>query len=201
MARLKKEEREQVLSKTRGLLLQAAAEAFAREGYEGANINTISSSAGFAKGTIYNYFPSKRDLMLALIDETAEQHLEYIQEKVMEKESPGERLELFFETGFAFVPEYLPQARVMVNNIYGPDVEFKEYMYQAYLPMFQLVAHEILAPGMEQGVFRELDPVTTANLLMTVYLGTGSSEDDRGRQWLQANQVADFVLHGLRRGE
>jgi hypothetical protein len=67
--------------------------------------------------------------------------------------------------------------------------------------MFQLVAQEILAPGMEQGIFRELDPVTTANLLMTVYLGTGSSVDDRGRQWLQAQRVADFVLHGLRRSE
>ncbi len=201
MARLKKEEREEVLSKTRSLLLQAAAEAFAREGYEGANINTISLSAGFAKGTIYNYFPSKRDLMLALIDDTAAQHLEYIQEKVLETENPGERLELFFEAGFAFVPENLPQARVMVNNIYGPDVELKEYMYRAYLAMFQLVAQEILAPGIAQGVFRELDPVTTANLLMTVYLGTGSSVDDQGRQWLQANQVADFVLHGLYRGE
>jgi AcrR family transcriptional regulator len=201
MARLKKAEREQVLSKTRNLLLDAAADEFAREGYEGANINRISQSAGFAKGTIYNYFPSKRALMLALIDETAELHLGYIQDKVIEVDEPGRRLELFFEAGFAFVPKYLPQARVMVNNIYGPDVEFKEYMYQAYLPMFQLVAQKILAPGISQGVFRKVDPLSTANLLMTVYLGTGSSVDDQGRQWLPARQVADFVLYGLRQIE
>lgn len=201
MARLKKAEREQVLSKTRGLLLDAAAEEFAREGYEGANINRISQSAGFAKGTIYNYFPSKRALMLALIDETAELHLKYIQDKVMEVNEPGSRLEIFFEAGFAFVPENLPRARVMVNNIYGPDAEFKEYMYQAYLPMFQLVGQEILAPGIAQGVFRKVDPVSTANLLMTVYLGTGSSVDDQGRQWLSPRQVADFVLYGLRQTE
>jgi TetR/AcrR family transcriptional regulator len=198
MARLKKSEREQVLSKTRRLLLDAAAEEFAREGYEGANINRISQSAGFAKGTIYNYFPSKRALMMALIDQTAETHLNYIQEKVMAVNDPGLRLERFFEAGFDFVPEYLPSARVMVNNIYGPDVEFKEYMYQAYLPMFQLVGQEILAPGIAQGIFRQVDPVSTANLLMTVYLGTGSSVDDQGRQWLQAQQVTDFVLYGLR---
>lgn len=201
MARLKKAEREQVLSKTRALLLDAAAQEFAREGYAGANINRISQSAGFAKGTIYNYFPSKRALMLALIDQTAELHLKYIQDKVMGVDDPGARLERFFEAGFAFIPEHLPQARVMVNNLYGPDVEFKEYMYQAYLPMFQLVGQEILAPGIAQGVFRQVDPISTANLLMTVYLGTGSSVDDQGRQWLPAQQVADFVLYGLQRIE
>ncbi len=201
MARLKKAEREQVLSKTRALLLDAAAQEFAREGYAGANINRISQSAGFAKGTIYNYFPSKRALMLALIDQTAELHLKYIQDKVMGVDDPGARLERFFEAGFAFIPEHLPQARVMVNNLYGPDVEFKEYMYQAYLPMFQLVGQEILAPGIAQGVFRQVDPISTANLLMTVYLGTGSSVDDQGRQWLPARQVADFVLYGLQRIE
>ena len=199
MARIKKAEREQVLRKTRGLLLDAAAEEFAQQGYEAANINRISTAAGFAKGTIYNYFSSKRALMLALIDETAQNHLEYIREKVMDLDDPGRRLERFFEAGFEFVPKHLPQARVMVNNIYGPDDEFKQYMYQAYLPLFQLVGEEIIAPGIAQGVFRQVDPVSTANLIMTIYLGTGSSVDDQGRQWLHAGQVADFVLRGIRR--
>jgi len=75
MPRHKDAEREQVMSQTRQLLLEAAAEEFAREGYAGANINRISRAAGFAKGTIYNYFSSKRALMLALIDAIAETHL------------------------------------------------------------------------------------------------------------------------------
>jgi len=53
MARLKKEEREQVLETNHQLLLDAAAVEFAQEGYNGANINRISQAAGFAKGTIY----------------------------------------------------------------------------------------------------------------------------------------------------
>ena len=51
--------REQVLAQTRQQLLDAAAVEFTREGYASANINRISKTAGFAKGTIYNYFPSK----------------------------------------------------------------------------------------------------------------------------------------------
>ena len=56
MPRPPKNTREQVLNQTRQQLLQAAAEEFAGRGYSGANINRISLAAGFAKGTIYNYF-------------------------------------------------------------------------------------------------------------------------------------------------
>lgn len=187
------------MTETRQLLLEAATQEFAREGYAGANINRISKAAGFAKGTIYNYFPSKRDLMLALIDQISALHLEYIDERVRQEDDPARRLEQFFEAGFAFVADYLPQARVMINNLYGPDAEFKETMFRAYLPMFDLVGREIIAPGVAQGVFRQVDPATTAQLLMTIYLGMASQPDDEGRTWIQPRQVAEFVSNALRR--
>jgi AcrR family transcriptional regulator len=56
MPRYKESERQQAQSETRQLLVQAAIQEFARQGYERANINHISRAAGFAKGTIYNYF-------------------------------------------------------------------------------------------------------------------------------------------------
>jgi len=199
MARHKKAEREKVLIETRQLLLQAATEEFAREGYVGANINRISKAAGFAKGTIYNYFPSKRALMLALIDEVAKAHLDFIVAQVRQEKDPDRRLERFFEAGFAFVSNYFAQARVMINNIYGPDVEFKQYMYQAYQPMFQFVSRDIVAAGIARGVFRRVDPDATAMLLMTIYLGSGSQVDEDGRTWLDPRQVAVFTLSALRR--
>jgi AcrR family transcriptional regulator len=199
--RHKESERETVRQETRALLLGAAAEEFAREGYRGANINRISRAAGFAKGTIYNYFPSKRAVMLALIEETAQAHVDFIVEQVAEEEDPVSRLERFFQAGFAFVPSHLPQSLVMVNNIYGPDVEFKQFMYQAYQPLFQFVGQEIVAAGISRGIFRPVDPSATAGLLMTIYLGTGSTVDDKGRPWLDPRQVAAFALDGLRGGE
>jgi AcrR family transcriptional regulator len=196
--RYKDTEREKAMSQTRWRLLEAAAEEFAHEGYVGANVNTISRAAGFAKGTIYNYFPSKRALMLALLDETAELHLELIGEAVWEEEDPSRRLECFFEAGFAFVSQHLAQARVMINTLYGSDVEFKTHLYNAYQPMFQLVSRDIIAPGMARGIFRQVDVDTTATLLMTIYLGTASQVDEKGRSWLAPGQVADFALSALR---
>ncbi len=198
MPRHKDAERHQVLAETRQRLLEAATAEFAREGYVGANVNRISRAAGFAKGTIYNYFESKRALMLAIIDETAQAHLDFIAGAVRQEQDAGRRLACFFEAGFAFVTEHLAQARVMVNTLYGPDAEFKEYMYAAYQPLFRLVGQEIVAAGIAQGSFRTVDPETTALLLMTIYLGTGSQVDEQGRIWLDPQQVADFAWHALR---
>ena len=58
---------------TRARLLEAAAREFGRAGFERANIDAISLDAGYSKGTIYNYFPSKEDLFVAVVEAAAEE--------------------------------------------------------------------------------------------------------------------------------
>ena len=198
MARIKNEDREQATYQTRQTLLDTAAEEFARQGYDQANINIISTKAGFAKGTIYNYFPSKQALMLAVIDNIAQEHLAYLLSAVLELDDPARRLERFFKAGFEYVAQYTPRARVMFNTVNGSNQEQKEYCFQAYQPMFRLVAEQILSPGMQQGIFSKADLEPTSILVMTIYMGTASQVDKLGRPWLDPGQVAQFTLNGLR---
>ncbi len=197
--RYKDAERDQIRGETRLLLLEAAAEEFAREGYYGANINRISQSAGYAKGTIYNYFESKRALMLALIRETAKTHLEYITTRVLQDDNAEQRLKRFFEAGWSVVREYLPRLRILVHTLYGADEELKLELWEAYQPMHKLILEDILELGIEQGTFRSLDLATTTNLIMNLYLGIASNADDEGQIWLTSDQVADFVFNALRK--
>jgi AcrR family transcriptional regulator len=197
MARMKQEQRQQFLGETRQRLLEAAADEFARAGYASANINTISKAAGYAKGTIYNYFASKQALLLTLVDATALQHFEFIVERVRPEPEPARRMERFFQAGFEFVALYLPQSRVLFNSINAADEEVKLYVFQAYQPLFKFVAEEILALGIEQGIFRPVEPSSTALLLMTIYLGTASQLKPQGQPWLDPAQVAALVLNGL----
>lgn len=200
MPRYKDDEKEQVRSETRRKLMQAAAKEFADRGFEAANVNRISMSAGFAKGTIYNYFPSKRDLMLAFIDEVGQMHVDYIRDRVRQEESPRRRLETFYVAGFGFVMTYFSEAWAIYGALNGPDLEFKLRLSQVYEPLFRLLGEEILAPGIAQGEFREVDTgYPTAGLLMLIYLGTSSQLTPDGKHWLDPRQVADFVLHALRK--
>ena len=47
-------------------ILEAAMNVFAQRGYAAATIRAIAREANIAQGTIYLYFPSKRDILLAL---------------------------------------------------------------------------------------------------------------------------------------
>jgi AcrR family transcriptional regulator len=53
---------------TRERLLAAAAEEFGRVGLERAGIDAISLAAGCGKGTVYNYFGSKEELFLGVVE-------------------------------------------------------------------------------------------------------------------------------------
>jgi AcrR family transcriptional regulator len=54
---------------TRARLLEAAAEVFAKKGYERASVDDVAQAAGFTKGAVYWNFASKEELFLALVHE------------------------------------------------------------------------------------------------------------------------------------
>ena len=63
--------REKKKRRTRADILAAAAEFIEREGYRNANMRDIAAAADVAYQTLYNYFPSKARLALALLKRDA----------------------------------------------------------------------------------------------------------------------------------
>lgn len=57
---------------TREALVFTARSVFARDGYHGANLETIAREAGFSKGAVYSNFASKSALFLEVVDATNE---------------------------------------------------------------------------------------------------------------------------------
>lgn len=53
---------------TRERLVRATARMFVGEGYQAVSVNRICAEVGVLKGSFYHFFPSKRDLALAVID-------------------------------------------------------------------------------------------------------------------------------------
>lgn len=189
--------RKEAMQETRRSLLKAAAEEFAQHGYIGANVNRIATAAGFSIGTVYNYFPSKRDLMLAFIDEIGQLHVDFIIQHVNQEIDPKNCLRKFFKAGFEFVEKNIKETRSIFNMLNGPDEEFRQRLFKAYEPLFELLNLAILNPGVDSGSFRSDLPATTSGLIMLIYLGTGSQFSPEGNLWIKDEEVADFVLHAL----
>ena len=56
-------------ARTRQQIARAALEEFSAQGFARASISNISKRAGVAKGTVYNYFPTKELLFEAVLKE------------------------------------------------------------------------------------------------------------------------------------
>ena len=67
-------------------LLDAASEVFAAKGYHAAAMDDIADVAGVSKPVLYQHFPSKLDLYLALLDQSCDRLVEVVEERQIEVE-------------------------------------------------------------------------------------------------------------------
>lgn len=140
---------------TRARLLGAAAQEFARAGYERANVDGISLAAGYAKGTIYNYFPSKEELFLAVVEEATAQAAAAAPAPV--DGSAWERLTAAL-TGFCrWAGQQDPLARVLVRECLMGTPGLYPRVIGAEWPLTAQL-ETIIADGMQQGQIRSDTP-------------------------------------------
>jgi AcrR family transcriptional regulator len=67
--------------RTRTALVDAAAEVFAKRGFNGASLDEIAETAGYTRGAIYKHFEGKDDLFYAVMNRVNERSLEIFGER------------------------------------------------------------------------------------------------------------------------
>lgn len=201
MPRYRKAERDRIVAEARRRLLDAAIAEFAAYGYAGANINRISQAAGFAQGTVYNYFSAKRALFGAVVADIAARQSELVLQGAATAPSPAARLERFLAAGFAFAQGFPAAAQVVVAALYGADAEARTLAGRAYEPLATYVEREIVLAGQQERLFRALDPKMAAAAILAVYLGGCAAYAGAGQMRLNPRAAAALLLEGLRNEE
>jgi AcrR family transcriptional regulator len=137
---------------TRQKLLAAAAQEFGRVGLERANIDAISLAAGFAKGTIYNYFASKEELFLAVVEDAATK-ADASAAPVSEQASARERLAATLAGFCAWARDNDALARVLVRECLMGTPGLYPRVILAEAPLVDEIS-TILADGARHGELR-----------------------------------------------
>ena len=84
---------------TKSRLLEAGRNIFLEKGFNHAGIEAILQVAGVPKGSFYNYFESKEDFGLQVIDDFARCHDEWLEAYLGDRSlGPVDRLRRFFES-------------------------------------------------------------------------------------------------------
>jgi len=146
------------------LILQAAEEVLAEKGYYETSVDEIASRVGIAKGTVYLHFPSKEDLVIAILERNAQRLLELVETAVALAPTNREKLEAImrvFYSGF-FDPRTsylmrLPYTVVNSSDLRRVFVEKKGCMHDKW-ERLDILIESILEDGKAAGEFDQTLP-------------------------------------------
>jgi AcrR family transcriptional regulator len=184
----------EVKQATRAALLDAAADEFAREGRDGANVNRISRAAGFAQGTVYNYFPSKDDLFFAVVEEACHRAADAA-DTLSPTASIRDRLLAAVAADVDWARHNEPFARVLVREALTADIDVYVHIVQAAAPFMEKVA-TILDEGVRNGEISDEAPVDQLTLtLVGLTLLMLAQHWRAGGGWPTLEEIPDFVVN------
>ena len=84
-------------------LLGAAQEVFVAQGYHAAAMDEIAERAGVSKPVLYQHFPGKLELYLALLDESVDELVRIVREALSSTTDNKQRVPATFQAFFDFV--------------------------------------------------------------------------------------------------
>lgn len=73
-------------------LLNSALECFSKKGYYATSVDDVVTHSKLSKGSFYNYFKSKEEIFISLMEYQTEQSLEALTKKLKEISSPTEKI-------------------------------------------------------------------------------------------------------------
>lgn len=100
-------------------IIDAALTCFAREGYEGATTASICRSAGIGSGTFFHYFPTKLDVLVAIIELGAEETVAWFAARAGRSDSRGVLREYVEHFATEFADRRLPGFVKAVGAVLG----------------------------------------------------------------------------------
>jgi AcrR family transcriptional regulator len=97
-------------SARRALITEAAVKIFAAKGYHATSLGEIASAAGVARTVLYDHFPSKRVLLLAVMQEQNAALVEYVGARISGAGPAEDRMRSTIDAYFSFARSR-PEAR------------------------------------------------------------------------------------------
>ena len=156
-----------------GQILDAAFSVFARLGFGPARMEDVAAEAGLSKGALYLYFSSKDQLIDALVDRMVE--LEMRQLASIDREgSASARLQNLGNDYVEALVRMEPLAGAILE-MYARATHHRpvQLALQRYLAGFIGELAGLVAEGVAQGEFRDVDPGTVAASILGLLEGLG----------------------------
>ena len=188
----------EIMSDKKELILEAALKVFSEKGFHNAKVEEIAATAGIGKGTVYEYFRSKKDLFQEIFLTFMEKNMQLIKKEISANLQPKDALIRILETQFKFVLKNKDIAKLMMNEHQEIDKDFKVKIMILNKQKVALISNYV-EKGIVQGVFRQVNPVLVAMVIegmVHAMLGSSMSKET-SLQTISLNDIESLLFDGV----
>jgi AcrR family transcriptional regulator len=154
-------------------IISAAEDVFTQKGFADARMDDIAEETGLSKGTLYNYFKSKDDLIIAILDRIFQREFKVFERIDPSSMSAVETINLFVDTVAKDIKLML---RLMPVAYEFLALAFRNKTVQKALKVYINRYMDILVPIVESGIasgeFKKVNPKEVAIAMGAVLEGT-----------------------------
>ena len=156
-------------------LLEVALQVFVEQGYHAASMDEIAERAGVSKPVLYQHFPGKLDLYLALLESSCDTVIEGVRKALASTHENRRRVRATMELWFDYVADQGAAFRLVFESDLTNDPEVRAQLDRVTTESAAAVAEVI---GEDTGL-----PSADAHLLAVGLVGMGHIS---ARHWLDS---------------
>ena len=195
---LSRKERDKLRNKE--AILEAAVHLFAQKGFNETKLEDVAALAEFGKGTLYNYFENKNDLLLSAFDFAVNSMLDFLYEQMSSVSDPLDRIRLmaksqlnYYRTHSDFMNVVMTNHQVLQNHACSKEV------FQRFAKLRGMVVLE-MQRAIDAGVFKPGSAQRYASYLSGMIHGQVRSlnSGEMGVEEVQSDEIIDIFLNGVK---
>jgi len=154
------------IERRRQEIMAAAVRLFAEKGYMHTTTKEIAEAADVAEGTLYNYFGGKREILLAVVNET-QSAIQTVFNRSGALEAPADIVEMV-ATLFDLVVSRLAFVRTLMTEAWLDDMILQNSVMER-LEQLDRRIQGFIKDKVVAGAYRPVDPALASHMLMGMF--------------------------------
>jgi len=181
----------------RAQLLEVARRVFGASGFHAVSMDTVAKEAGVTKPILYDHFPSKKDLYLALIDADLASLHDRVKSALDAEIGNRERIRASFQAYFDFVDEHAEGFRLLMQETVGAEEEFRDRVAGVRDQILKEVADLIVRESQGRLDRRHAGTVALALVGMVETVAQHDPGGPRGRRQAAVDTLVRLAWRGI----
>jgi len=194
MPRLRKARKELLNAMMKESIFEAATSVLSEHGVDGTTMNRVAEAADVAKSSLYDYFPSKDDLLEFVSERLRAPFMHAMEETLRADLRAPQKLERILRIAFETGTKHKAVIRLLVHS--DQDYQSRRRIRLQILESFTAIFEQ----GITEGSFLPHNPAHTGRMFLGAFrelyeLLASSASEEAAHEYV--NVLIDAALHGI----